>query len=72
MLTTNETFPTSVVFLFAAHTDGTSDPVRNMQIFQPLLEQLEQIHEKDAAVRGDILLTVAKTEMDRDLIFWFC
>lgn len=72
MLTTNETFPTSVVFLFAAHTDGTSDPVRNMQIFQALLEQLEQIHEKDAAVRGDILLTVAKTEMDRDLIFWFC
>lgn len=72
MLTTNETFPTSVVFLFAAHTDGTSDPVRNMQIFQALLEQLEQIHEKDATVRGDILLTVAKTEMDRDLIFWFC
>lgn len=66
---TNETFPTSVVFLFA---DGTPDPVRNTQIFQGRLKQLEQIQEKKAAVRGDNLLTVAKTEMDRDPIFRLC
>lgn len=71
-LMTNETFPTSVVFLFAAHTDGTPDPVRNTQIFQGLLKQLEQIQEKKAAVRGDNLLTVAKTEMNRDPIFRLC
>ena len=53
-LTTKETFPTSVVCLFAAHTDGTPDSIRKMQIFQGFLEQLEQIQEKKAAVSGDI------------------
>lgn len=73
-LTTNETSPTSVVFLFAAHTDGTLDPVRNTgnTPFQGLLEQLEPMRERKGAVRGVILLTVAETEMDRDPIFRFC
>lgn len=69
-LTTNESLPTSVVLLFAAHTDGTANPVRCTQMFQGLLEQLEQTEGRgEHTAREDILLAVARSEMDIDPIF---